>query len=43
VQLAFGSGALCSARTDQTGSGIGPRQFSVLPGIEIDFDLTTLR
>jgi hypothetical protein len=40
MQLAFGSGALWGERTDQTGSGIGPRQFGVLQDIQIDFDWT---
>jgi hypothetical protein len=40
MQLAFGSGALWGERIDQTGSGIGPRQFGVLQDIQIDFDWT---
>jgi hypothetical protein len=40
MQLAFGAGALWGERTDQTGSGIGPRQFGVLQDIQIDFDWT---
>jgi hypothetical protein len=40
MQLAFGAGALWGERSDQTGSGIGPRQFGVLQDIQIDFDWT---
>jgi hypothetical protein len=41
MQLSFGSGELWGERTDQTGSGIGPRQFGVLQDIVIDFEWTT--
>src|SRR6201981_2298277 len=38
MQLSFGSGAIWGERTDVVGSGIGPRQFGVLPDIQIDSD-----
>lgn len=37
VEYLFGAGAFWGNRTDLTGSGIGPDQFSVLQDISIDF------
>ncbi len=40
MQLSFGSGALWGERTDQTGSGIGPRQFGLIQDVQINVDFT---
>ena len=39
-QLSFGPGAMWGERIDQTGSGIGPRQFGLMQDVSIDFDFT---
>lgn len=41
MQLAFGAGALWGARSDVTGSGIGPDQFGILQDVQIDWDWQT--
>jgi hypothetical protein len=40
VQLSFGPGVMYGERVDQTGSGIGPRQFGLMQDVDITFSFT---
>jgi hypothetical protein len=40
VQLSFGPGVMYGERVDQTGSGIGPRQFGLMQDVDITFAFT---